>query len=154
MEYPLFTDWRAHTVDQLGEIINPHVDHQIPIADKTNFPEIRMILASSLWRQTDLDGLNIRCRQRKTGTDFYWRECDSRLIQSCKKQSTAKRVVAPEDCHCCSGIFPTTSPYAITLPSLMPGNVIVNLRKRLHRCSLCVTPYWKLFLTRTPIVLG
>jgi len=85
VEYPLFTDWRAHTVDQLGEIIDQYVDHQIPIAGNTNFPEFRMILASSLWPQTDLDGLNIRCRQRKTGMDFYWRECDSRLILSRQK---------------------------------------------------------------------
>jgi len=85
VEYPLFTDWRAHTVDQLGEIIDQYVDHQIPIAGNTNFPEIRMILAFSLWLQTDFDGLNIRCRQRKTSTDFYRREYYSRLILSCKK---------------------------------------------------------------------
>jgi len=82
VEYPLFTDWHAHTVAQLDEIIDQYVDHQIPIAGNTNLPEIRMILASSLWLQTDLDGLNIRCRHRKTGTDFYWRECYSRLILS------------------------------------------------------------------------
>ena len=39
----------------------------------------------------------------------------------------ATNVARPDDFHCRSDISSTASPYAITLPSLMPGNEIVKL---------------------------